>query len=65
MHVVGDATSRAAGQHARATVVRLRLRTLLTLGVLAVATALLGPGFGLHDVRFLARRGGAAGERCS
>lgn len=54
MHVVGDATSRTAGQHARAAVVRLRLRTLVTLGVLAVATALLGRAFGLHDVRFLA-----------
>ena len=29
---------------------RLRLRTLVTLGVLAVATALLGRTFGLHDV---------------
>ena len=54
MHVVGDAASRSAGQHARAAVVRLRLRTLMTLGVLAVATALLGRAFGLHDVRFLA-----------
>ena len=32
---------------------RLRLRTLVTLGVLAVATALLGRAFGLHDWRFL------------
>ena len=62
MHVVGDATSRTAGQHARASVVRLRMRTLVTLGVLAVATALLGRAFGLHDVRFLARRARAAGE---
>src|SRR6478752_5391545 len=54
MHVVGDPTSRTAGQHARATVKRLRLRTLVTLGVLAVATALLGRAFGLHDERFLA-----------
>jgi hypothetical protein len=54
MHVAGDATSRAAGQHARSTVVRLRLRTLVTLGVLAVATAALGRAFGLRDVRFLA-----------
>jgi hypothetical protein len=54
MHVVGDPTSRTAGQHARATVKRLRLRTLATLGVLAVATALLGRAFGLHDERFLA-----------
>ncbi|HLB22090.1 MAG TPA: nuclease-related domain-containing protein [Solirubrobacteraceae bacterium] len=54
MHVAGDAASRAPGQHARATVVRLRLRTIVTLGVLAVATAALGRAFGLHDVRFLA-----------
>ncbi|HUB73863.1 MAG TPA: nuclease-related domain-containing protein [Solirubrobacteraceae bacterium] len=32
---------------------RLRLRTLVALGVLAVATALLGRSFGLHDPRFL------------
>jgi hypothetical protein len=54
MHAAGDATSRAAGQYARSTVVRLRLRTLVTLGVLAVATAVLGRAFGLHDMRFLA-----------
>jgi len=53
MHVVGDATKRIAGQHARASVIRLRLRTLVTLGVLAVATAALGRSFGLRDVRFL------------
>jgi hypothetical protein len=53
MHVVGDPTGRTAGQHARAAVHRLRLRTLVTLGVLAVATAGLGRTFGLHDVRFL------------
>jgi hypothetical protein len=53
MHVVGDPTSRTAGQHARAAVQRLRLRTLVTLGVLAVATAALGKMFGLQDVRFL------------
>jgi hypothetical protein len=43
-----------AGQYARATVTRLRLRTLSALGVLAVATALLGRAFGLHDPLFLA-----------
>ncbi len=54
MHVLDtDPTRRTAGQYARATVRRLRLRTLVTLGVLAVATALLGRTFGLHDVRFL------------
>lgn len=53
MHAAGDATSRTAGQHARASVIRLRLRTLVALGVLAVATAAFGRAFGLHDVRFL------------
>src|ERR1700681_1574433 len=53
MHVVGDPTGRTAGQHARAAVHRLRLRTLVTLGVLSVATAGLGRTFGLHDARFL------------
>jgi hypothetical protein len=48
-----DPTGRTAGQYARRTVLRLRMRTLVTLGVLAVATAMLGRAFGLHDVRFL------------
>jgi hypothetical protein len=55
MYVVDtDPTGRTAGQYARATVRRLRMRTLVTLGVLAVATALLGRTFGLHDKAFLA-----------
>jgi hypothetical protein len=49
-----DPTRRTAGQYARATVLRLRMRTLVTLGLLAVATATLGRAFGLRDVRFLA-----------
>src|SRR5450631_1933786 len=49
-----DPTGRTAGQYARATVRRLRMRTLVTLGVLAVATALLGRTFGLHSFLFLA-----------
>jgi hypothetical protein len=49
-----DPMRRTAGQYARTAVHRLRMRTLVTLGVLAVATALLGRGFGLHDARFLA-----------
>lgn len=54
MHALAhDPSSRAPGQHARALVTRLRLRTLVALGVLAVATALLGRTFGLRDVRFL------------
>jgi hypothetical protein len=48
-----DPTARAAGQYERTTVRRLRMRTLVALGVLAVATALLGRTFGLRDVRFL------------
>src|SRR5437763_6573546 len=50
---VGDPTGRSAGHHARAMVQRLRLRTLVTLGSLAVATGALGRAFGLHDVRFI------------
>lgn len=52
--VDSDPTARTAGQYARATVRRMRLRTLLALGLLAVATAVLGRSFGLHDARFLA-----------
>jgi Nuclease-related domain len=53
MHVVGDPTGRAAGQHARAAVQRLRLRTLVALGVLAVTTAVLGRAFGLRNLLFV------------
>src|SRR5271155_376628 len=71
MHIIGsDPTSRTAGQYARATVTRLRLRTLVTLGVLAVATASLGRLFGLHSGLFISsevallvsRDRGATGE---
>jgi len=51
--IAHDPTARVPGQHTRAIVTRLRLRTLVALGVLAVATALLGRTFGLRDVRFL------------
>jgi hypothetical protein len=51
--IAHDPTARAPGQRARAIVKRLRLRTLVALGVLAVATALLGRAFGLRDLRFL------------
>ncbi len=55
MHGVDtDPTRRTAGQYARATVTRLSVRTLVTLGALAVATALLGRAFGLRDPLFLA-----------
>jgi hypothetical protein len=49
-----DPTRRTAGQYARATVQRLRLRALAALGTLAVATELLGRAFGLHSRWFLA-----------
>jgi hypothetical protein len=48
-----DPIGRTPGQYARATWRRLRMRTLLGLGVLATATALLGRGFGLQDWRFI------------
>jgi hypothetical protein len=51
--IAHDPTARAPGQRTRAIVTRLRLRTLVALGVLAVATALLGRTFGLRDIRFL------------
>jgi nuclease-like protein len=54
MHAAGDPTGRPAGEHARSMVRRLRLRTLVSLGVLAIATGELGRTFGLHDGRFLA-----------
>lgn len=50
----GDPVGRAPGQHARATVLRLRLRTLVALGLLAVVTAGLGRAFGLHSALFIA-----------
>jgi hypothetical protein len=54
MDIAGsDPTRRTPGQYARETVLRLRMRVLVALGVLAVATALLGRSFGLQDVRFL------------
>jgi hypothetical protein len=48
-----DPLRRTPGQYARATVLRLRMRTLVALGVLAVATALLGRLFGLHSGLFV------------
>jgi hypothetical protein len=48
-----DPAARVAGQHARTIVQRLRLRTLLALGVLAVGTTYLGRTLGLHDPIFL------------
>jgi Nuclease-related domain len=48
-----DPMARAPGAHSRGIVRRLRMRTLVALGVLAVATALLGRGFGWHDPIFM------------
>jgi hypothetical protein len=48
-----DPAARMPGQHARATFLRLRLRTLVTLGVLAVLTTVLGRAFGLHSPLFI------------
>jgi hypothetical protein len=48
-----DPIARTPGQYARATWRRLRMRSIVTLGVLATATALLGRSFGLKDPRFL------------
>ncbi len=48
-----DPTARAPGQYTRSLVQRLRMRTLLTLGVLAAATTVMGRRFGWQDPRFL------------
>lgn len=48
-----DPISRRPGQHARDIVRRLRMRALLTLGALAVATTLLGRGFGFQSPIFM------------
>lgn len=51
--VNSDPVRRTPGQYARAAVQRLRMRTLVALGVLAVATAILGRQFGLHSALFV------------
>jgi Nuclease-related domain len=48
-----DPIARAPGQYTRSIVQRLRMRTLVTLGALAVATTVMGRRFGWHDPRFL------------
>jgi hypothetical protein len=48
-----DPARRSAGQYARASVRRLRMRTLVGLGVLAVATAGFGRAFGLQSALFI------------
>src|SRR5205085_12421374 len=55
MHVASsDPPSRAPGQHVRASSRRLRLRTLVILGAIAVASAACARALGVRDVRFLA-----------
>jgi Nuclease-related domain len=56
-----DPTARAPGQYTRSIVQRMRMRTLLTLGALAVATTVMGRRFGWHDPRFLAAEVGLLG----
>ncbi|HSZ70393.1 MAG TPA: nuclease-related domain-containing protein [Solirubrobacteraceae bacterium] len=53
MSVEADPIARAPGQYTRAIVQRLRMRTLVTLGGLAVVTTVMGRRFGWHDPRFL------------
>ncbi len=48
-----DPMARVPGQYTRSIVRRLRMRTLLMLGGLAVASTLMGRRFGWHDPRFL------------
>jgi Nuclease-related domain len=48
-----DPTARLPGQYTRSIVRRMRMRTLLTLGGLAVVTTLMGRRFGWQDPRFL------------
>lgn len=54
MPVSYEPTLRTPGQHARATVRRLRMRTLVTLGVLAVPTTFMGRAFGWQNHIFMA-----------
>jgi Nuclease-related domain len=49
-----DPTARVPGQYTRSLWRRLRMRTLVMLGGLAVATTLMGRRFGWRDPRFLA-----------
>lgn len=51
--LVSDPIARAPGQYTRSIVQRLRMRTLLTLGGLAVVTTIMGRRFGWRDPRFL------------
>ncbi|HVR06201.1 MAG TPA: nuclease-related domain-containing protein [Solirubrobacteraceae bacterium] len=48
-----DPAARIPGQHARSIVLRLRMRTIVALGVLAVVTSACGRAFGLHSPLFV------------
>lgn len=50
---VNEGLTSVPGRHARAIVLRLRMRTLLTLGALAVLTTLAGREFGFHSTLFM------------
>src|SRR5438445_1483820 len=52
-HAVSDPTRHAPGQHVRASSQRLRLRTLVVLGVIAIASAAAARALGLQDATFL------------
>src|SRR5262252_8132410 len=52
-HAVSDPTRRAPGQHVRAASRRLRLRTLLVIGAIAIASAACARALGLRDPIFL------------
>ncbi|HEX3691764.1 MAG TPA: nuclease-related domain-containing protein [Solirubrobacteraceae bacterium] len=49
----GDPAARIPGQHARSTVLRMRMRTIGALGILAVVTTAFGREFGLHSPLFV------------
>ena len=52
-HAASDPTRRAPGQHVRASSQRLRLRTLVVLGIIAIASAAAARALGLQDASFL------------
>jgi Nuclease-related domain len=52
-HAVSDPTRHAPGQYVRASSQRLRLRTLVVLGVIAIASAAAARALGLQDATFL------------
>lgn len=53
MAIVSEPTPGAPGGHARRIVLRLRLRTLIALGLLAIQTTFAGRAFGLRSPLFI------------